>query len=639
MSRARRHINDTADFTAEQVAAMLTEIGATLSHTWDSLSPGEYNAALVGNQAMLLYDKMRRSDGQVGALESIISLPVRAVNWWVEPAGESATDKEAAAFVQANLMDGMTVSWDNFLSELLLSALYGFSVHEQVWIEEGGYIRWQKFAHRAQTTILAFTPSPGEERPGIIQGGVDSAGHWQETFLPREKLLITEYCHRLGLLRRSYKHWFMKDATYRITNIGIENNLVGTIIASVTGGLSDPQQKKLLKTMEDIRARNITGLIKPAGVELSLLEAARSVIDALPYIEHHDVQILRPALAQFLNLGQTSTGSQALSADHSNIFMVAEHTLANMLADNLNRHVIPQLCAYNWPGLKIYPKVNHEHPATVVSLDAISYAISQLISGQVITPDEDIENRVRGWYGLPERAAQEPAVRPSSQGEGAPDESAGSKPAPKAKASFPPRPRLELPLAAAAHDCDDHAAFAAPDISALGALFDQTSDDFQTKAGQLLDEMIAQLEKTAGPLLARLDKSKPLTRAQLYPTLAKLPLRGREAYTRVVRDYLTTLVQAGRQAAAEVQGKAVTRLAREETVFVGAQAALLTERHLSELKSLFCQQVLDGATTGVGVKQAVSDAAQASRDRLNTDFELFFRDALLALADHLGPSL
>lgn len=635
MSRKQRTsaASPEAEFSTEQVAALLLEVGATLSHTWDSLNPGEYNAALVGNQGQILYDKMRRSDAQIGALEAIISLPVRAVNWWVDPGGDGAADKEAAALIQSNLMEGMSVTWDDFLSEMLLAALVGFSVHEKVLVEEDGYVRWSKFASREQTTILEFTPGPDQPLPGVRQGGIDSTGKYQEHFIPMEKLLITDYCRRLGLLRRAYKHWFIKDSTYRITNIGIENNLVGTIIASVTGGLSDTQQKKLLKTIEDIRARNVTGLITPAGVDISLLEAKRSLIDALPYIEHHDVQIVRTALAQFINLGQTSKGTQSLSENHSNLFMVAEHALANLIADNLNRHAIPQLCAYNWPGMKVYPKVNHEHPSTVVSLDAISYAIGQLVSSTILTADEQIENRVRGWYGLPELATDK-STKSDAGNKGA-DESSGVKPAPKASKATSPQMALSL----TDHDCADHADFAETDVSAIGRLFDQTADEFQTRAGKLLDDMITAMERTSAPLLARLDKGKPLARAAVQPVLAKLTLPGKDRYRATVREYLATLIKAGREAAAEVQGKAVAPMSREETQFVNAQADIITERHLSELKSLFCQQVLDGAATQVGVKQAVSDAAQASRDRISNDFQSFFRDALIALADHLGPEL
>lgn len=652
MSRRSRNNNDTstkASFTAEQVAGMMLEIGATLSHTWDALSPGEYNAALVGNQGQIIFDKMRRSDGQIGALEAIISLPVRAVKWSIEPGGTGKADQEAAALVESNLFDGMAITFDDLLSELLLAALLGFSAHETVMVEENGYVRWHTFADRAQTTVLEFTPSSRYPEPGIVQGGIDSTGKYQERFIPIDKLLIIEYCRRLGILRRSYKHWFMGDSTYRITNIGIENNLIGTIIATVTGGMSDLQQKKLLKSMEDIRARNVTGIIKPAGVDLSLLEASRSVIDALPYIEHHRTQVVVPALAQFLLLGHTNRGTQGLSENHSNIFMVAEHALANMIAARLNRNSIPQLCKLNFPGMKVYPKATHEHPSTVVDLDGVSYAISQLCGGQVLTADEDIENRVRSWYGLSELSS---AKSTKSDGdEQAQDESGGSKPSPKVKASAPSsydrmtgQQRLFLHdgwerTHSTEHDCTDHGEFADPDVSAIGRLFDQTADDFQARSGKLLGDMITKMERTVKPLLAKLDQSKPLQRAAVYPLLAKLELPGRDRYRAAVRDYLTTLVKAGREAAAEVQGKAVEPLSREETQYVTAQADLITERHLSEIKSLFCQQVLDGAATNVGVRQAVSDAAQASRDRLSNDFQSFFRDALINLVDHLGPDL
>jgi hypothetical protein len=618
----------------QNAAPPLGEIAVSYTNTWDNLTPAaEYNAALSGNRAILTYDKMRRSDAQVAALEAIISLPVRAVNWWMDAGGTGAADAEAAALIQANLFEGMTITWDDFLRQMLLSVLVGFAAHEKVFQETDGYIRWRKFGDLPQTSILQFTASDESDRPGVKQGGLASAGLWDEIAIPPEKLLITTYRlegRNFGgfpVLRQAYKHWFIKDSVYRIMNLGIENNLIGTIVGTAPLGINETQRQKFLKLIEDIRARNITGLIKDADMLLEILEAKRNPIDVLPYIEHHDVQIARTALAQFINLGQTTTGARSLSEDHSKIFMVAEQTLARAIADNLNRYAIPQLCLYNWPGMKVFPKLLHEHPRTVLDLDNIGFTLAELVSGQLLTPDAEVEDRVRELYGLP--PLPEPAAR---------DQSAEKKPPPAASAAADEDAAQK---AVAARPLPDHAApggpaaFAAPDVSAIGTLFDQIDDDFQQAAGKLLDEYIALMEKAVRPRLAKLDPGAPLSRARVYPLLAKLELPNPDRYAKCVRDYLTTLAQAGADAAAEVTGEAAPAMSRDLRAFIGAQADLLANRHLTEIRVLFCQQVFDGAIGEVAVGQAVADAAQAARDRANGDFRDYFRQAFLALADHL----
>jgi hypothetical protein len=643
MSRARRTNTRShratrtspADFAHREV--ILEALGICGCPSWDSLSPGEYNPALVGNKAILTYDKMRRSDAQVAALEAIISLPVRAVKWSVKAAGEGRAEQEAAELIERNLLKGMAVTWDDFLRQMLLSVLLGFSVHEQIWVERDGYIQWEAFSDLPQTSVTEFHTFDHTWRPGIKQAAIGADGKWQEVTIPPEKLLVTTYRlegrHYAGfpVLRQAYKHWFIKDSVYRIINLGIENNLLGTMIGSVPPGMSDPQRKKFLAMIEQLRARDITGFIKDADMDLALLEAQRNPIDVMPYIEHHDVQIVRTALAQFLNLGQTGQGTQALSDNHSRVFMLAEQTLSSGIAGNLNRGPIPQLCAYNWPGMSAYPEVYCEDPRTVLELDAIGYALAQLVSGQLITPDRPVEERVRELYGLPPLPDEQPAPKPQGSPRGAPSDTAPDDDQAKASVRLAPGP------ASCGHELP--AAFASTDIAQVGQFFDQVEDSFQTEAGVLLDELIAQLERKAAPALARsADGGNPLSRASVYQVLAKVSLANPDRYVAIVRKYLEQLVIAGGEAAAQATGQGF-QMSRELRVFLRAQAQLTADRHLADIKAVFIQQLLDGVVGQVEGKQAVSDAAQAARDRATAGFQGHFRAALLALTDHLGPEL
>jgi len=93
-----------------------------------SISDEEYVNELVGSQAITTYDRMRKSDGVVKASLLACELPIRAANWYVEPASEDEKDKEVAEFVSQNLFEKMSITWDDFLRQCLLMLPFGFMV-------------------------------------------------------------------------------------------------------------------------------------------------------------------------------------------------------------------------------------------------------------------------------------------------------------------------------------------------------------------------------------------------------------------------------------------------------------------------------------------------------------------------------
>src|SRR4051794_26893078 len=57
----------------------------------------EYNPDLRGLAGRKTLEKMRRTSGQVRAVQTVLSLPIRATSWYVAPAdGANAAEKKAA---------------------------------------------------------------------------------------------------------------------------------------------------------------------------------------------------------------------------------------------------------------------------------------------------------------------------------------------------------------------------------------------------------------------------------------------------------------------------------------------------------------------------------------------------------------
>ena len=607
-----------------------------------SLSPGEYNPILQGAKAVTMYDRMRRSDGQVNAIELLTSLPVCAMNYEVTPGGKSATDKEAATLVQSNLLEGMAVTWQDLLRQQLLCDMYGYSLHEKVFTTDGKYIRWEQMFHLAHTSIEEFIYDGGY-LTGVKQSGSTYDGTYKEQIIPADKLMVTTYRSEAGsragfpLCRPMYKHWWCKDVAYTVLGMAIERLILGTPVAKVKSGMNPKQRNALRDMLDNIRARDKMGIVIDDDILLEMFESKRDLKIVLDYINHHDVLMARTALAQFLNLGSSDTGAYSVSEDHSKLFMISEQALADMICDVYNRLVIPQLCQYNWPGLQVFPKLIHSHVRTVLKLEGVLEALAHLVAGQLVTPDMPLEQNIRRLLDLPE-LEQSTAREVHPQGDDpTDDDNEGSKSEKPAGENDKERATAPAQIALA-FDHDDACAhtFAERDVTAIGTLFEQTSDTFQKTAGKLLDDMVTKLSKAAENSLKKINK--PFSRARLAPILAKLELPGRDRYATAVRDYLQALVDGGRAAYREATGNEPPAQSADLTHYLKAQSELLADRHVAELRHVFIQQVLSGSLSGVTVAQAVADAGQASRDRLNADFNRWFRDAAIALADQLSSA-
>jgi hypothetical protein len=350
-----------------------------------------------------------------------------------------------------------------------------------------------------------------------------------------------------------------------------------------------------------------------------MLEAKRDLGVVLDYINHHDVMMARTALVQFINLGSSETGAYSVSEDHSKLFMIAEQSLADQIAALINNVVIPRMVAYNWPGLTVYPQLIHSHIRSVLKVEPLLEALSHMVAGALITPDGDLEDHIRTMLDLPPLSATAPATAPPPAADD--DKAAGSR-----QAANPP--------GCCSHEAD---ALQFAEVAEVGTLLEQINDQFQREAGEILGGMITRLQTVATKSLTQIEG--PFERARVYPLLSNLALTGQDKYTRALRDYLTALAQAGRDAAAAVTGRPAPAPTAAERTHLNAQSQLLSDRHCSELRAAFIQQVLSGALGNVGVEQAVADAAQAARDRVSGEYAMWFREVTVTLTNHLSEQI
>lgn len=428
----------------------LTEIGRTGTAYFNGVIADEYNSDLQGQRGIETYDKMRRSDAQVQAVLWVCELPIRSARWAVEPGGEDAKSVEIAQQVEANLLEEMSITWDDFLRHALLMLPFGFIVFEKVWERRDGGLRYRKLAPRMPSSIDKWDMEVDGGLKGVQQL-VWANGTFERPYIPIEKLLV--FTNRkeganwagMSLLRAAYKHWYYKDNMYRVDAIAMERHGVGVPYVKMSAEAAVEDYEEAADILQSLHAHERSYVVgKHCWEEFSMVGIDRptqSVVSLKESIQHHDIMIARSILAQFINLGSTDTGSYALSEDQSSFFLMALQATANQITDVMNAYAIRPLVDVNWGPQEAYPRLTY---SKLEQRDLSTYgdAIAKLLGSGALVVDEGLRDTIRDLYGLPEE----------------PDTPEVATPAPTAPEPPQPEPSPSAPDADEGDDADEQRA-------------------------------------------------------------------------------------------------------------------------------------------------------------------------------------
>ncbi len=398
----------------------------------------EYEEKLRGQAAVRVYGRMSRSDTTVTAILWAIESVLRGVTWEVEPAlapGESQpTEKaiEAADFVREVMFDDMVTPWAQFIAEALSCLPFGFSLHEIIWHkrEKDGRVGIHDVQPRPQDTLVRWMFDDIGNVTGIVQRHPVSGG---EAAIPMAKMLHFRVRHwkrdpeGISLLRGAYQSWVYVVNLTNIEAIGLERDLAGLpvarvpadLIARATNGDATAQSQlgAFVTMVRDLRMNQQAGVVLPSDpfpspdgsgmgamrqYDLELLSAPSGRNTAADTtIRRHRADMATSVLADFLMLGQGSTGSWALSTDKTELFLNSLEAINGSLAAEVQRGLVNPLCAFNGIDDADRPRVK---PGRVAPLD-IEKLVNNLgvmaAAGGRVFPDTKLENAIRQKMGLP----------------------------------------------------------------------------------------------------------------------------------------------------------------------------------------------------------------------------------------------
>lgn len=173
------------------------------------------------------------------------------VKWSFVPLPDATEEEKRQCKIIEEMMHDMTHPWGEFVSDVMSSVQFGFSVHEKVYRrrlpESGskysdGLIGWKKIAIRNQDTIEKFIfDKTGNEIIGVEQDLTKIQDGWNRfvnradttVIIPRSKFLLFRSGKHRGNpygkspLRNAYMAWRFLTIIEEIESNAVAKDLVG----------------------------------------------------------------------------------------------------------------------------------------------------------------------------------------------------------------------------------------------------------------------------------------------------------------------------------------------------------------------------------------------------------------------------
>lgn len=392
----------------------MLDYGATGTSFFSGLLQNdEYNPEFYWRDAILKYEQMRRNDPQIIAQEMMLTLPILAAKWSIEPASEDPKDVEIASFVETCLLQGMDYTsrsgvvvhqtFHDILKHALLLFAYGFTAFELCFKIEDGWVKWSRWLPLLPRTVWRWWVDEDNELVGIQQWSYRDYSY-RFVDIPAGKLLTLAHRQEgqnyegVSVLRTAFKPWWFKQNFEKILAVAIERTGIEVPVITVGPTPSDSDVKAALTILQNVRANEYMGAVIPHDWQFGYPKLYANHAEAiLPALQYMDTMIARNVLCQFLDLGSTETGAYNLDASQKQTFLMSLQATCEYLASRF-QGPIQQLVDYNFDDVATYPKVTC---SKLVSQDMVTLGqVLQQIPGYIpATPQ--IQDFLTDMVGLP----------------------------------------------------------------------------------------------------------------------------------------------------------------------------------------------------------------------------------------------
>jgi DNA-binding Lrp family transcriptional regulator len=389
-----------------------------------------------------IVDQMVREDPVAQAIRLAWTLPLLSVQWSVQPASDDPRSIEVAEFVQSCLFEHMKGGWSNFLEQAVQFTWRGLAAFEIVarFDKEIGATVIDRLAPRLPWTIYEWQQYP-DGRYGFTQcpdpadppKGKRDRSAIQGAVLPPEKLVLFRFQPEgdnpepMGILRPAYSSWRQRRTYLTLEATGYERSAYGIPTCTVDPGANPGDVEQVNIILRELRAGIRAFAMFPKGFNLEWTECPMKA-DAIRHARIAAGQdMARAALCQFLFTGE-SAGAYSLIQGQLDHYTMALQQAANSIATTLSQGphaLIKRLVNWNFHGVTEYPYIQAGE-VRVGDPKQLVEAVKTAVDAGVVTPDDQIEAKIRDVLSLPQRvdnAARPIDVDPSTgPGQNAPVE-------------------------------------------------------------------------------------------------------------------------------------------------------------------------------------------------------------------------
>jgi len=406
------------------------EIGATGTKNYQGYYDEEYLQKIRDLDGIDLYDEMRRSDGQVKMLLSVIKNPILSASWGVESVDDSEEESEIAAFAEHILFNDIgypdgtkSKTFRGFLKEALTMVEFGHSVFEivhKVVLDHprfGNYTGLADLSWRSPKTIYEWHVSRNGSLSHIRQ--MTATSPHVDVNIPAKFLLVLtndlegSNFQGISALRPIYGNHYRKTYYRKFQAMGIERCALGVPVGTIDDQLRNTsnfaEQFKSFKNMLKRYASNQDNyMVLEKGFSVSELKLSHDPEKVQMAIDGENIEMTKAFLANFMELGLNGSGSFALGTDLSDLFLSNLQGLADEIAECLNRKVLKNLIRAKYGEREHYPKII----VTAINDKAgkeFAEIIKLLIDAGAIKNSDRLENHIHKIYKLPDIVREQEA--------------------------------------------------------------------------------------------------------------------------------------------------------------------------------------------------------------------------------------
>lgn len=408
-------------------------------------------------QSLTTYKRMSY-DATISAAHNAIKAMIRKVNFRAKlPEGTATEVTELQRDFIQECMGDMEHSFSDFVNETLSMLIYGHSVHEKVYKVrrglrgsapskfEDGRIGWAKLPIRSQDTLYRWN---FDDRARRLLSVEQKFFHVRRIFgettlgnsvtIPRNKFLLfnhdTQRNNPEGTspLRSCYVLWKYKITMEEIEAIGASRDMRGMPIIELPPDYMSPDadegKKRVyqwaIDTINNIHNNEQAGIVMPKFVDPETREnifgfrlegvtgQGGKSYDTNSIIERYENKILMTYLADVLKMGQTNSGSFALSDNKTNLLAVGIEAVLKEILQVINEDLIPQTLHLNgWDVSGDLPYIGYDD-LDERDLEKLGGFIQKVVSVGAMEVDQNLSNGLRELARLP-MASEEAPMRES----------------------------------------------------------------------------------------------------------------------------------------------------------------------------------------------------------------------------------